>query len=93
MIELRDRRGTYLKVFGALAVITAIEVGVAALALDNTLRIIILMGMAATKVALVALYYMHLKYDQRILAIIGGFPILLVAIMLLFFLADQNLGS
>ena len=93
MIEPPERRATYLKVFGALAVITAIEVGVAALALDTTLRIIILMGMAATKVALVASYYMHLKYDQRILTIIGGFPILLVAIMLLFFLADQNLGS
>lgn len=93
MIEPQATQGTYLKVVAALAVLTAIELGVAALAVNSTLRIIILLGLAAAKVALVALYYMHLKYDQRILAIIGGFPILLVAIMLLIFFADQNLSS
>lgn len=93
MNEPRATRATYLKVFAALAALTAIEVGVAALSVNNTLRIIILLGLAATKVAFVALYYMHLKYDQRILAIVGGFPLLLVATMLLIFFADQNLGQ
>ncbi len=93
MIESHSRQRTYLIVFAALAALTAIEVGVAALELNNNLRIIFLLGLAATKVVLVAQYYMHLKYDQRILTIIGAFPILLVAIMLLIFFADQNLGS
>ena len=87
-VELRPNSRTYLMVFAALAVLTGIELGVAALMTGQTIRIIILLGLAASKAALVALYYMHLKYDNGILSIIGGFPLLLVMIMLLILLAD-----
>jgi cytochrome c oxidase subunit 4 len=80
-------------VFVALAVLTAIEVGVAGLALDRAVRIILLLGLAAAKASLVALFYMHLRYDHRILAIVGGFPLLLVIIMLIIFMADRSLGA
>ena len=84
-------RRPYLKVFVALAVLTAIEVGIAGLAIAKAVQVALLLGLAAAKASLVALYYMHLKYDQRILAIVGGFPILLVVIMLIIFMADRSL--
>jgi len=89
MIQSRATRQTYLKVFVELAVLTAIEVAIAFFTFNETLRIIILLGLAAAKAGLVALYYMHLKYDNRILSIIGGFPLLLVVIMLIIFMFDQ----
>lgn len=93
MIEPKANRRTYIRIFVALAVLTAIELGAAALAIDDTVRIIILLAFAVAKAILVALYYMHLRYDHRILRIIAAFPVLLVIIMLLLFVADRNLGS
>ncbi|HLF88567.1 MAG TPA: cytochrome C oxidase subunit IV family protein [Anaerolineales bacterium] len=83
----------YIRVFVGLAVLTAIEVAVAGLALDDALRIFILLGLAAVKAALVALFYMHLRYDHRLLAVIGGFPFLLVVIMLIILMADRVIKS
>ena len=47
------------------------------------------MGLAATKAALVALFYMHLRYDHRLLAVVGGFPLLLALFMFLILMADR----
>lgn len=91
--ETHEQQRPYLKVFVALAVLTAIEVGVAGLALGETMRVILLLGLAAAKASLVALFYMHLRYDHRILAIVGSFPLLLVIIMLIVFMADRSLGA
>lgn len=93
MTEAHTGRRPYLWVFLWLAVFTAIEVGVAGLALPNQIRIILLAGLAATKALLVALYYMHLRYDHRILAIIGGFPFFLAVVMILILLADRSMAA
>jgi len=53
--------------FVALAVITALEVGVTYLPLP---RAPVLVPMALAKAALVALFYMHLKYDRRIFGLV-----------------------
>lgn len=86
-----EKKRPYLQVFVGLAVLTAVEVGIAALEIDKTLQIIVLLLLAASKAALVALFFMHLRYDHRILSIIGGFPLILVLIMLIIFMADRSL--
>lgn len=86
-----EKKRPYIQVFVGLAVLTAVEVGVAALSIDKTLQIIVLLLLAASKAALVAMFFMHLRYDHRILTIIGGFPLILVLIMLLIFMADRSL--
>ncbi|MEW5987260.1 MAG: cytochrome C oxidase subunit IV family protein [Chloroflexota bacterium] len=85
----REKRRPYLPVFGALAVLTAVEVGVASLGLEQGIRIFLLLSLAAVKASLVALFYMHLRYDHRILAVIGGFPLLLVVFLLLILMVDR----
>ena len=55
-------------IFVWLIVITAAEVGVGyipASAIPNILTYPVLMIMAAVKIMLVALYFMHLRYDSR----------------------------
>jgi caa(3)-type oxidase subunit IV len=67
---------TYLLVFVALAILTAVEVGVAYLA--GGLRTPLLLIMAVAKAMLVILYFMHLKYDSRWYAFIFFAPMALV---------------
>jgi cytochrome c oxidase subunit 4 len=79
----------YLLVFLGLAVLTGIEVIVAGLTLEHNLRIAILLGLAAFKAALVALFFMHLRYDHRLLAVIGGVPFLFAIFLLIILLMDK----
>ena len=75
----------YYKVLGALTVLTVAEI-VWALPAVGIYRVPLLVGlgvMAAIKAALVGLYYMHLKYEGRILWTVILFPIGLVGIMIL----------
>ena len=44
--------------------------------------IAVVAGLSTVKAALVALYYMHLKSDQRLLAFVALAPLLLVALAL-----------
>jgi cytochrome c oxidase subunit 4 len=86
-----EKKRPYIQVFIGLAVLTAVEVGVSALEIDKTFQIIVLLLLAASKAALVAMFFMHLRYDHRVLSIVGGFPLILVLVMLLIFMADRAL--
>ncbi len=73
--------GTYFRVAMALSIITAIEVGIFYLEFIKHGIIPVLVVLSATKFALVAMFYMHLKYDNRIFSwfFVGGL-ILAVAV-------------
>lgn len=70
----------YMAVFWWLFGITVAEVAVAYVHLSPALMITILMGMAFAKAVLVALYFMHLKYDNKLLMVIAVVPVILAAI-------------
>src|SRR2546423_15422742 len=57
----------YVRVGVVLAVITAIEVAVYYLDLPGRAMVPILVGLASMKFSLVAAYFMHLKFDSRLL--------------------------
>ncbi len=57
----------YVGVAMILAFITAIEVALYYLDLPNKLLVAMLMGLAFIKFAMVAAYFMHLKFDGRLL--------------------------
>ncbi len=85
------KKRPYLWVFLWLGVLTAVEIGITYTGLPKLIQIILLAGLAGAKVSLVALFYMHLRYDKRILALIGGFPFFLAVVMALILLADRTL--
>lgn len=66
----------YLLVWGALAVLTAVEVGIAFIGLPRKMTILVLIALAIWKALLVALYFMHLKYEPKGIRIIALAPIL-----------------
>jgi caa(3)-type oxidase subunit IV len=57
----------YVRVAIVLAVVTAIEVGLYYLGLPAKLLVALLLGLASIKFSLVAGYFMHLKFDARLL--------------------------
>ena len=59
----KSPRNTYLMVFIALAVLTALEVTITYLPIP---RIPVLIPLALIKASLVALFYMHLKFDKKV---------------------------
>jgi cytochrome c oxidase subunit 4 len=58
--------GTYFKVWAALACLTALTVTSASLNLGK-IAILVVLAIAGTKAVLVLLYFMHLRYERRLL--------------------------
>ena len=76
----------YILIFVWLIVITAVEVGVGYIpntVLSTTIQYPLLLGMAGVKIVLVALYYMHLRYDSGwfLLAMIVSMPLSVLFIL------------
>ena len=66
-----------------LAALTAVELSVAFLPWPKTVIILILVGMAFWKAALVGLYYMHLRFEPNRLRILAIAPLPLFAVLVL----------
>ena len=80
--------GMYFKIAMILSVVTAIEVGIFYLTWLSYWIIPILFVLSAGKFTLVAMYYMHLKFDHKLftLLFVGGFVLATSVIFALIFL-------
>ena len=78
----------YIGVWLGLMVLTVVTVAVSYIDLGGKFNIILAMAVAACKASLVALFFMHLKYDDRFNAniFLGAFGFL--ALLFIFTLAD-----
>jgi len=66
-----------------LAILTILEVLVAFLAIPKWMIVVSLLIMAVWKALLVALYYMHLKFEPNRLRLVALAPLPAVAIMII----------
>src|SRR5687767_7681693 len=73
----------YIGIWVALAVLTAIELGVAFLGWAKLTLALILIALAVWKALLVALYYMHLRFEPTRLRWLAVAPIPLAFILVL----------
>lgn len=74
----------YIAIWGYLFVLTVIEVGVAFLShLPKRVIILALVFLAVWKALLVALFFMHLKFEPRKLLIVALVPLPLALIFVL----------
>ncbi len=83
------KKPRYMLVFGGLAVLTAIEVGVAFMGFERNVTVLILLALAAWKALLVALYFMHLKWETRSLKVLAAAPLVPAAIMIFVVLMEN----
>ena len=70
---------TYLTIFAALMIFTAITVAVAFVDL-GPLNNLVMLGIAVVKATLVVLFFMHVRYSTRLIPVVavGGFLWLLI---------------
>jgi len=77
----------YVLVLVLLALVTVAEVQVPSLGqtygIPESMQILLLMASSIAKAALVALYYMHLRYESRILRLLPVGPLAFVALLVL----------
>lgn len=82
----------YMKIFYWLTALTAIEILFAMIPngplYSKLFQGFLLISTAVLKAALVALYFMHLKYEKRILGTIAMIPLILMIMALVFLLND-----
>ena len=78
----------YIGVFVGLAVLTAIELGVAFLPWSKRMIIFILIALAVWKALLVALYYMHLRFEPNRVRILAIAPLPLAVIFVAFVVTE-----
>jgi cytochrome c oxidase subunit 4 len=72
----------YMFIFYVLAVLTMVEVGVAYVGLPQRLLVITLVFLALWKAGLVAMYYMHLRFEPRnlLFMVIAPLPLALILV-------------
>lgn len=88
-METVHKRPNYAAVFWALFVLTICEITVANLALQKPIAVLSLVFLAVVKASLVALFYMHLKFEKYVIYIIVLFPLFLAVCLTVMVLADK----
>jgi caa(3)-type oxidase subunit IV len=78
----------YLKIFWILLVLTIIEVAIVYMGLPKILLAALLVILAVWKAALVAMHFMHLKFEKRTLALVAITPFVLCVFLILMLMPD-----
>ena len=82
----------YMKIFYYLLVLTILEIVVALPTYAPLMKGILLIGMALGKAALVAMYFMHLRFERVTLGVIAFTP-LVICVFLVFMLTPDLSAS
>ena len=78
----------YMAIFWLLAVLTVIELGVVFLPFGKIVNGTLLCALAVGKAAVVAMYFMHLKFEARTLGLIAITPLAIATLLVFVILPD-----
>jgi cytochrome c oxidase subunit 4 len=78
----------YMAIFWMLAILTVVEIGVVFLPFGKFINGTLLTGLAVGKAALVAMYFMHLKFETRTLGLIALTPLAIATLLVFVILPD-----
>jgi cytochrome c oxidase subunit 4 len=81
---------SYMTIFWWLSALTIIEVGVIFMPLAKIVIAILLVSLAVSKAALVAMYFMHLRFERRTLGLIAVTPLLLATLLVFILVPDHS---
>ncbi|HVE12550.1 MAG TPA: cytochrome C oxidase subunit IV family protein [Elusimicrobiota bacterium] len=80
----------YMMVFGALMVLTIVTVLVSYLHLPPALGILIGLAIATTKASLVATFFMHLKWERRLIYGLLGLTVFFMIVLFAVPIVDNH---
>ncbi len=80
----------YISIFWWLLALTILEIAVIYMPFARLFIIILLVGFALAKAALVAMYFMHLKFEKATLAMIAVTPLIICLFLILMLLPDMS---
>ena len=78
----------YIGVFWWLLALTILEIAVIYVPMARLIIVILLIGLALSKAVLVAMYFMHLKFERVTLGVIALTPLILCVFLILMLLPD-----
>ncbi len=80
----------YISIFWWLLALTILEIAVIYTPIARLAIIILLVGSALAKAALVAMYFMHLRFERITLAMIAVTPLIICLFLILMLLPDMS---
>lgn len=85
----KKKQPSYMLIWFVLLVLTVVEVGIAYLSsLPRNVLIVVLVGLAIWKATLVAMYYMHLRFERLRVILLATAPLPLAIILVLAILLE-----
>ena len=78
----------YMNIFWMLAILTVIELGVIFLPIGKVAIAVLLCALAVGKAAIVAMYFMHLRFETRTLGLIAVTPLAIATLLVFILLPD-----
>ena len=87
-MEAGHKNPNYIGVWAGLAILTLVELGVAFLGWSKLLVISILVALALWKALMVALYFMHLRFEGNRMRIFAIAPLPLAVIIVIAVLTE-----
>jgi len=88
MSAITHKEPNYMGVFWWLLVLTVLEIAVIYMPIAKMAIAILLVSMAISKASLVALYFMHLKFERLTLGLVALSPFLLCLFLILMLTPD-----
>ena len=88
MAETAHKHPNYMAIFWYLAILTIIELAVIYLPLAKFTIGVLLCALALGKAALVAMYFMHLKFEAKTLGWIAVVPLVIATLLVFVLLPD-----
>ena len=88
MASTEHKHPNYMAIFWYLAILTAVEIGVIFLPFGKLTNGTLLCALALGKAALVAMYFMHLRFETRTLGMVAVTPLAIATLLVFVLLPD-----
>jgi cytochrome c oxidase subunit 4 len=88
MASTAHKHPNYMSIFWWLAILTVVELAVVFTPLGKFTIGVLLCALAVGKAALVAMYFMHLKFEARSLGLIAITPLAIATLLIFLLLPD-----
>ena len=88
MAAAEHKHPNYMAIFWYLAILTVVEIAVIYMPLAKFTIGVLLCALALGKATMVAMYFMHLRFEARTLGMIAVVPLLIATLLIFVLLPD-----